>query len=153
MNTQQPNGSIDGSLKLLLRQIRKTQLLRGSLIVATAILLGVLLMMAADYLFAPLPVVARWSMFAVWLVAVVLAFKKGFTPLFRKITSVQLARWVEDRHPEMQERISTSLELQDNRQGVSAGLLEELRIAAEQDASKVNARMPLRWLTSTGISA
>ena len=73
MNTQQQNGSIHGSLKLLLRQIRKTQVLRGSLIIATAILLGVLLMMAADYLFAPLPTVARWCMFAVWLVAVALA--------------------------------------------------------------------------------
>jgi hypothetical protein len=141
MKTPESNASIDGSLKVLLRQIRKTQLLRAALIAATVILLGVLLIMAADYLFAPLHSAARWCLFAAWLVAVAMAFKKGFSPLFRKITMVQLARWIEDRHPEMQERISTSLELQDNSQGVSAGLLEELRIAAQEYASKVNARM------------
>ena len=118
----------------------------------TVAMAGLIAVAAADYLLAPLPAAARIVLSAAWLVATLAAVRCGFGPMFKPIGLLQVARWLETRHPEMQERLSTVLELSHQGSGVSAELLESLAHAAEADAGTVNAdvevrsaRTSLRW--------
>ncbi len=138
------SSSIDQSLARLLGQIRRTQAWRACWMITTVALLGAMLSMAVDWFFAPLPAWARWSIFGLWMISLLLCLRFALAPMFRRISPVTLARWLECRHPEMQERISTALELQGKENGISAGLLEELRRAAETDASSIDARIEVR---------
>ena len=137
------------TLGRLKKQIRHTQLTRAVAMVLTTALLGLLVMMALDWVFSPLPLWLRWAMFVTWLLAVCVSARRGFAPFMRKIGAVQLARWVEHRHPEMQERISTALELDGQQAGVSVGLLDELRQAASNDAVAVDTRAEVRSVSTT----
>lgn len=148
MSEKSSPSSIDQSLAALLRQIRRTQAWRACWMLTTVALCGLLLIMAVDWFLAPVPTAARWALFGLWLVAVILTAKYALSPVMRKISPVTLARWLELRHPEMQERISTAVELQGQERGISAGLLEELRRAAEMDAEKVDARMEVRSVSN-----
>ncbi|HVJ46407.1 MAG TPA: hypothetical protein VM511_08490, partial [Luteolibacter sp.] len=148
MNSQE----IESRLKLVRNRIRSAQRNRAAWILATVFLAGLLLIMAADYFFAPLPNAARWVLFGAWLIVFAFAAKRVLTPLFRKITLVRIARWIETRHPEMEERLSTVLELSKNDSGVSPELLEALGKAANEDITHVDplievksAQKRLRW--------
>ena len=149
MNKQQSESSIDTALQSLLKQIRKAQTKRGWLLLITITLAGLLVIMLADYAFAPLSTVARWALFGAWLLTLAITIKLGFAPVFRKISHVTLARWLEGRHPEMQERLSTSIELDGHERGVSIELLDELRKAATIDATTVNAYEEIKTAQTT----
>jgi hypothetical protein len=135
---------IESRLKAVRLRIRGAQRTRASWILATAFLAGLLLIMAADYFFAPLPDFARWALFSAWIVIFAFAAKRVLAPLFRKITLVQIARWIETRHPEMEERLSTVLELSKNDTGVSPELLEALGKAANEDITHVDPRIEVK---------
>ncbi|MFD2255890.1 hypothetical protein ACFSSA_04300 [Luteolibacter algae] len=130
---------IEAKLTELRRGIRRVQLVRGALVLATVLAGGLLAIMAVDYLFAPLGKLVRGVLFGCWLASLFWALKKGFSPLFRKISLVQIARWIEVRHPEMEERISTAIELSKREHSHSAGLIEALDVAARQDAAGLSA--------------
>jgi hypothetical protein len=138
MSANVPSQEIESRLKIVRGRIRQAQLKRAAWIIVTTLLGGLLLIMAADYFFAPLPVVARWVLFGAWLIVLATAAKTVLAPLFRKISLVQIARWIESRHPEMEERLSTVLELSKNDGGVSPELLEAIGRAAGQDITKVD---------------
>ncbi|MDA7863919.1 hypothetical protein N9Z88_01325 [Akkermansiaceae bacterium] len=127
---------ISRPLAVLRRRIRRVQLTRGLLRLATVLLGGILLIAALDFIFAPLSSGIRLALFVVWIGALAwTAFEKLLQPLRKKITDIQLARWLERRHPEVQERISTSLELAGDPEGISPQLLEELSVEAASDLS------------------
>lgn len=149
MNDNNKLASVHETLGRLKKQIRRTQWTRACAMVLTTALLGLLVMMALDWFFSPLPLWLRWSMFAAWVILVFVSARRGFAPVMRSIGAVQLARWVEHRHPEMQERISTALELEGQQAGVSAGLLDELRQAASNDAVAVDTRAEVRSVSTT----
>ncbi len=132
------NLEIQKKLEDVLKRIRKVQIIRGVLVTATIFLAGLLVIMAADYFFAPLPGLARWAMFFVWIAVTLYAAKIGFAPYFKKITTVQIARWIEVRHPEIQERMSTVLELEGTTTKDSSDLIAALGIAAHKDVESVN---------------
>ena len=138
------------------------QVLRGVAAVATILLGGLLLSMAAHLVLAPLPVVASWGLLGAIVVGTLWAGWRWFIkPLRSRITLVQMARWPETRHPEIQERVSTALELAgDASGGVSESLLEELVTEAQGDVREVDpsrevrARRAKRWLwPATGLAA
>ncbi|MEO5917817.1 MAG: DUF4175 family protein [Luteolibacter sp.] len=135
---------IEAHLKTVRERIRRVQKTRGTMVVATVALGGLFVMMGADFFLSPLPMTLRWVMFGVWLLAVLAAAKFGFGPLLKPIGLLQVARWLEGRHPEMEERISTVLELADQSGGVSPELLETLGRAAEADAGNVNATVEIQ---------
>lgn len=135
------------------KRIRKVQLLRGILITATIAVAGVLLMMLVDFAFAPLSDFVRWALFIIWIASTIVAARIGFIPFSRKLTVVQIARWIEVRRPEMQERLSTVLDLGRQESSASAGLLEALGNAANLDVASVDpdseiksAATKKRWL-------
>ena len=95
-----------------------------------------------DFIFAPLSDTVRWVIFLVWLGAIAwIAFRHLIRPLGRSINDIKLARWLERRHPEVQERISTSLELSDSPEGISAELIEVLSTEAATDLSGLDPRV------------
>ncbi len=144
MKSNSHSEQIEVRLKSVRGRIRSVQRNRGTMVVATVAVAGLLAMMAIDFLFSPLPMALRWTMFGLWVVAVFAAVRFGFGPLLKPIGLLQVARWLEGRHPEMEERLSTVLELSDERGGVSAGLLESLGRAAEADAGAVDANLEVR---------
>ena len=151
-NTMKPNShseQIEARLKTVRERIRRVQRTRGTMVVATVALGGLFVMMGADFLLSPLPMALRWTMFAVWLVAVLAAARFGFGPLLRPIGLLQVARWLEGRHPEMEERLSTVLELTGQDGGVSPELLETLGRLAEADAGKVDANLEVQTARTT----
>ncbi|MEC8941472.1 MAG: hypothetical protein VYC95_01995, partial [Verrucomicrobiota bacterium] len=118
--------------------------------------------MAAHLVFAPLPVVVSWVLLGSIVVGALWAIRTWFVkPLGGRITLVQIARWLETRHPEIQERVSTALELSsDSRGGVSEALLKELVVEAQGDVKEVDpttevrARRAKRWLwPASGLAA
>jgi hypothetical protein len=132
---------IKSGLVSLRRRIRRIQLFRGLLRTASVVLVGLLVIVALDYFLAPLPSWARAGLFFAWLAAIAVASVFFILrPLSGKLPLVRLARWLEDRHPEVQERISTALELSDHPEGISPDLLEELSKEAAADISTVDPR-------------
>ncbi len=144
MSTEQARQDIGKRLATVRSSIRRAQWQRGGLLLATVALGGLLAIMAADHFLAPLPLAARWILFSLWLAAVVVALWVGLRPLLRKIGLVQVARWIEGRHPEIEERMSTVLELSGGDAGASAGLMEELARAAGEDVGKVDPKAELK---------
>ncbi|MEK7954429.1 hypothetical protein WKV53_28185, partial [Luteolibacter sp. Y139] len=144
MSTEKARQEIGQRLEAVRSSIRRAQWTRGGLVIATVMLGGLLVMMALDHFLAPLPQAARWAMFGVWVLGTLAAAAIGLRPLLRKIGLVQVARWIEGRHPEIEERMSTVLELGGGHGGVSESLLEELAKAAGDDVGKVDARAELK---------
>ena len=149
MNENQPSQEIESSLRAVRGRIRRVQAIRAGLIVATVLLGGLAIMMALDHFLSPLPKSARWVMFGIWILGVLAAVRFGFSPMRRPIGLVQVARWLEGRHPEIEERLSTVLELQEGESGVSPGLLAALAKAANADAGKVDAKLEVQSARTT----
>ncbi|MCP5535132.1 MAG: hypothetical protein H7A51_02735 [Akkermansiaceae bacterium] len=133
-------------LEAVLRRVRRLQFFRGMLGVLTLTLASVSVLMAADYLFAPLSSSIRWALFFGLVLVTAGSFWRLFLkPLNRKIELLQVARWLEVKHPGIQERISTSLELVgSSRPGVSENLLKELVHEAELDVKDLNPVLEVR---------
>lgn len=136
--------------------------MRGVLRLGLVFLVGLSLLIAADFIFAPLPSLLRLALFVGWLTALSWTALGGLLrPLARKISDVKLARWLELRHPEIQERISTAIELDGNEAGLSESLLAELSAEAVHDMSAIDPksevstrrlRRSLVPLTSLGVA-
>ena len=161
MSTKLPR-EITKPLRALLGRVRRMQILRGLAAVATVLLGGLLLSMAAHLVFAPLPVVVSWILLGSIVAGALWAFWTWLLkPLRGRITLVQIARWLETRHPEIQERVSTALELSSDSRGVvSEALLKELVLKAQGDVREVDptvevrARRAKRWLwPAAGLTA
>ncbi|NNC90624.1 MAG: hypothetical protein HKN82_19375, partial [Akkermansiaceae bacterium] len=160
MNEQLPR-SIKKRLQALLRRVRRLQLARGIMGVVTVALGGVLAVMAIDFFLAPVPAIARWAMFVLLVAGLgVAAYTWLWKPLVHRISLVQVARWIETRHPEIEERISTAVELSGSEGGVSEELLHELIMAAEGDVEavdpevEVRSRRAKRWMyPAAGLAA
>ncbi len=160
MNSELPQEIIK-PLQALLGRVRRMQCLRGIAALTTVVLGGLLLSMAAHLVF-DLPVAVSWLLLGAIVVGTCWAGWLWLIKPFRiRITLVQMARWLETRHPEIQERVSTALELTgDSGEGVSEALLQELVSEAQGDVREVDpsrevrARRAKRWLwPATGLAA
>ena len=130
---------ITSGLSAIRRRIRRIQLGRGLSRVLSVVLAGLFILVALDYFLAPLSSSVRAVGFFCWLAATAYGvFRFLLRPLTRKISLVRLARWLEERRPEVQERISTALELSDYPDGISPDLLRELSKDAAKDVGELN---------------
>ncbi|MBC8127359.1 MAG: hypothetical protein H8M99_09495, partial [Gloeobacteraceae cyanobacterium ES-bin-144] len=144
MSKNRSSEEIESRLQLVRERIRNVQRMRAAMVIGTIVLGGLIVMMLVDYLFAPLSVGLRWGMFVTWGLGVFIAVWFGFAPIRKPISFLQVARWLEGRHPELQERLSTVLELSHGVKGVSPELLEALGRAAAADAVQVNAEVEVK---------
>lgn len=152
MKSHVSSQEIEARLGAIRARIRRVQAARGIAIVGTAALAGLMAIMAVDFLLSPLPTAVRLGLFAAWLIGIAAAAKSGLAPAFREIRLIQIARWLEGRHPEIEERLSTVLELSQQDAAVSPEMLTALAAAAEKDLGGVdplaeirNARTRMRW--------
>ena len=153
-----PSPSITPRLEPVLRRlrqrIRRVRASRGALITAVTALAGLLALVAIDCAFAPLPTLLRWLCPIIWLGLVTgVAALWWVLPLRQPLELVRIARWLEIRHPKLDERISTVLEVSGHHGGgMSSGLLDVLAREAAIDLVQidplleVSARRARYWL-------
>ncbi|MBK1828963.1 hypothetical protein [Haloferula rosea] len=118
------------------------------LLVLAVVLLGWLVSIGIDLLFAPLPMGVRFGILGVWMLAVLWALVRGLGPSFKKLDLIRIARWLEHRHPEIEERLSTALELRDDKRA-SRELITMLLEAADADADRVDPKAEVTAGSST----
>ncbi len=133
------------ALTALVRRGRRVILLKG-LAGTLAVALGsLMLVMAADRVMTTYDAWPRWLMTAgFWLLTALAAAGLIVRPLARSFTLSGIARVIEQRHPELQERISSAVELLTSEDGPelrgSDVMIAALAAEAVQDASRVQAR-------------
>ena len=137
--------SIARALQRLIRRVRRVILVRGLSAFVAAVLGSLLLIMAID---ASIVLFSQWSRWVLTLSA--LAFSAGVAiwflilPLARTITLTGIARFIETRHPELQERLSSAVELVTSKDAPeirgSEALIGALAAEATQDADRVRPR-------------
>jgi hypothetical protein len=130
------------ALKRLIRRIREVVILRGvAAVVATAggALLAIMAIDAGLVLFSD---VVRW-MLTLSALALTVASVVWFLilPLAKTITLTGIARSVEDRHPELQERLSSAVELLSSRDMPEIRGSETLIAALAEEAGRDAAHM------------
>ncbi|MEM6278314.1 MAG: hypothetical protein AAF733_02470 [Verrucomicrobiota bacterium] len=99
-------------LESMIRRIRRLLFLRGLSATLAVALTCLLVIMAIDAMFTLFSPMARWGLSLAGL-SVTLAAAWWFLmrPLSKRLTLTHMARILEIRHPELQERISTAVEL------------------------------------------
>jgi hypothetical protein len=139
------------ALRRLIHRVRGVILLRGvSAVIATAFG-SLLLVMAIDAGFMLFSQWARWALTLMALGATLgVAAWLLVAPLARTITLTGIARAIEERHPELQERLSSTVELLTSRDipelRGSEALIAALAAEASHDAQHMKPRseIPLR---------
>lgn len=139
-------------LRRMIRRVRAVQLLRGLCVTFATALAALLAVMAADFAVPFMPDAIRLAASLAALAATAAAFWfSTVRPLADPISPVRMARILETRHPELQERISSAIELvaTDGDGGGSASreLLALLVSDAVQDVSSFDAGREFRGST------
>ncbi|MES2466045.1 MAG: hypothetical protein V4675_01990 [Verrucomicrobiota bacterium] len=153
-------------LREVIARVRRLQWIKGSLLTLAAAVGAVLGVMAIDAAFSleALPVRIALSSAALLFTAWV-AWTWWIRPLSRRISLTAVARWVETRHPELHERISTAVELlgaghdaqdQGSRELLQAVVQDAVadvgRMDPAQDLSNRRTR-PAKWLAGSAVAA
>ena len=138
-------------LRRLIRRIRTVILIRGLAAVIATAAAGILLVMAIDASFTLFSQASRWV-----LTLLALAVTAGvgvwflMLPLAKTMTLTDIARAIETRHPELQERLSSAVELLTSKDipevRGSEVLIQALAREASEDAVHVRpqAEVPLK---------
>ncbi len=116
--------------------------LKGIGSVAVVAALGVILGMLADFAW-PLPSIARWGIWSVWVVACVVTFLVAVVrPLTRSVGGLELAALAERAQPELEEQIVSSVALlsEGERTHGSRALIDALTAQAVNTANLIDAR-------------
>ena len=146
-------GPILNKMRVLIRRVRRVAICKGVLAVAATALLCLLAIMAVDAAVTIFSPAIRWGLtltgFAITGAA---AWWWVFRPATKRITLASIARFVEQRHPELQETLSSAIELltsddPDEIRG-SRELIGEVVKAAEREAARVS---PSREIDAAAI--
>ena len=149
VSLEQANGVlpdlIGATLRRLIRRARWVIFLRGFCAVAAVATVCVLLVMAVDVTVTFIPAWPRWALSG-WALVVTLAAAAVFLvrPLAHSFTLAGIARAVESNHPELQERISSAVELLASKDAPevrgSTAMIAALVAEASQDISLLQPR-------------
>ena len=128
---------ISRKLRAAAARIRRILFLRGLFAVLATALIAILVSMAVDYMVTFTGHTVRWILWAIGVGAVALVARQTLVkPLAQKFTPARLAALLERNHPELQERLSTVVELLSMPEAVGEGselLLDVVKSAAESD--------------------
>ena len=151
-------------LKEVIGRIRRLQWIKGSLLTLAAAVAVILMIIALDAAFSLESIPLRVALSLAGLGATSwVAWNYWLRPLCRRISLTAVARWVESRHPELQERISTAVELLGDRHANDQGsreLLEAVVQDAVADVGKLDPAQdlsprrtrPAKWLAGTAVA-
>jgi hypothetical protein len=139
---QLPKPILD-KLQAMIRRVRRLLFIRGLFATLAVALVCLLAIMAVDAAVTLFSTTARWVLSLAGLAAtLVAAWWFLVRPLSRKFTLTHMARIIEVRHPELQERISTAVELlaSDDPESIrgSAELISAVVDSAVVDVSAVD---------------
>ena len=122
-------------LRAMISRVRRLLLIRGLFATLAVALTCVLLIMAIDASVTLFSNAARWALSLTGLgLTAIAAWWFLVRPLTRRFTLTQIARILEIRHPELQERISTAVELMQSEDPDSIRGSEELIEAVVESA-------------------
>jgi len=152
-------------LREVIGRIRRLQWIKGSLLTLAVAVGAVLGVMAVDAAFSleAMPLRLGLSLAALAMTGWT-AWTHWLRPLSRRISLTSVARWVEARHPELHERISTAVELLDEKHGASDQGSRELLDAVVQDAVADVGKLdptqdlstrrtrPAKWLAGSAVA-
>ena len=146
------------SLNAMIRRVRRLQIARGALATFGVFLASVLVVMGID---AAIPIYSDSVRVAISMGALALTIITAYVSLWRPLadplTPFRMARIVETRHPELQERISSAMELlgggDDAAAEGSRELLAILAEAAGADVAAISARSEFRGDTLRPVIA
>ncbi len=132
------------SLNAVIRRIRSIIFARGVLAVLGAALVSLVVIMCIDWAFDLEHKALRLLLTVSGLVVtLVTAWQYLLKPLARRLAYPTVARWLEQHHPEIQERISTAISLSKSDQGVPQGFVKQLLDQATADAAKIDPKKEL----------
>ena len=135
---------IAASLRGVISRVRRIQALKGGLATSAALIFSLIGVMIIDWAFNIQSTPVRWALtISAMLITLITMWRYLFKPLARKISLTSVARWVETHHPEMQERISTAVELAGRGDAGSQGLIDEVIREATLDASNLDPKSEL----------
>ena len=151
-------------LRALIRRVRRVQIIRGSFATLAAAAIAVITIMAIGATFTILSSGVHATLSILGLLAVAAtAYRTLFIPLRKELSIPQIARVIESRHPKLQERISTAIELlgSDDPEALrgSEQLLAEVVKSATADARVVKPereftnRTARRYMVACGSAA
>ena len=119
-------------------RIRRIVLLRGSLAVLATAVIAVLCIMAVDSMVVITEPLVRWALWAVGVAAVaVVAHASLVRPLSRRLTPARLAALIERNHPELEERLSTVVELMASPDSLAEGSEELMKVVTDAAVTDV----------------
>ncbi|MEI8241774.1 MAG: hypothetical protein WCI17_00760, partial [bacterium] len=144
---------LTGRLQLMIRRVRRIVWMRGLLATAAVLLGCALAIMAVDaavLIFSP---AVRWGLSALGLAATLAtAWSALARPLSRRLTLTRMARVLETRHPELQERISSAIELLSmGGDAASRGSEQLIALLAHDAQADMRAVQPRREFTGRSI--
>src|SRR6188768_2989164 len=132
-------------LKAVISRVRRVQLIKVVFATLAVGIIAALVVMGIDAAFAVESKAIRLTLsLAALAVTCVALWSWLLRPLSHKISLTAVARWVETHHPEMQERISTAVELLGHPDDAgSADLLGEVVKDAINDVGQLNPKSEL----------
>ena len=134
--------SVGKLLERAIARVRRLYLIRGLSVVGVVWLLAIAAVMVVDSRIVIFDDRIRYAMSAgVWLLALLTAVFVLVIPLCRRLDFGRMARLIDARHPEFEERFSTLVELSasdPNKAGFSAALFGKVGELAEQDLGSVD---------------
>ena len=134
--THQVPRQLARTLNQLIRRNRMVILLRGLGAVCAAAVAALLLVMAIDAGLTPFAMWPRWVLsFSALAGTVTVAVFFLFLPLARSFTLSGVARIIEERHPELEERLSSAVELLTSRDAAELRGSDELIAQLAHEAS------------------
>ena len=123
-------------------RIRRIVLVRGVFAVLAAALISILCIMAVDAMVTILNPWVRWGLWACGVAATaIVAHQALLRPLSRKLTPALLAGLIERNHPELEERLSTVVELMASPDSLAEGsdlLMKVVTEAAVADTGRLS---------------
>ncbi|MCL1909602.1 MAG: hypothetical protein FWG05_01565, partial [Kiritimatiellaeota bacterium] len=132
------------TLRAASNRIKGIVKLRGTLAVIAALLISILAIMAIDVMVTIFNAWIRWTLTGAGLAAgVITAWNTLIRPLSKPFTPGRIAAFIEAQHPELEERLSTVVEILSSPGGAQEGttqLLNVLTQAAVADAKNVSPR-------------
>ncbi len=135
---------IAAKLRQTARRIQAIIWMRGLLAVVAALAVSILAIMAVDAMVTIYASGVRWALWGCGVAAVAAtAFRMLVRPLSKPFTPARLAALIERNHPELEERLSTVVELLSEPGTVAEGssqLLEVLTVDAVRDVMHVSPR-------------
>ena len=123
-------------------RIRRIVAVRGIFAVLAAALISILCIMAVDAMVTILNPWVRWGLWLCGVAAIaIVAWQALVRPLSRKLTPALLAGLIERNHPELEERLSTVVELMASPDSLAEGsdlLMQVVTEAAVKDTGKLS---------------